>query len=138
VIASEAAEAPSTSTTNEVAGFLAAVATVLREAVVRLEQTSSRISELVAGHPARDRQLVVTLQEFDRLQQEFVALAEVLARAAGKPGESWSRAPGGSHPAEDAIAAVSIGDVKERLMRQLSFLSTLDLSIAPTGEEAVF
>jgi hypothetical protein len=138
VIANEAVDAPSSSTINEIAAFLAAVATVLHEAVVRLERTSSRISERVAGHPARDRQLVVTLQEFDRLQQEFVALAEVLARAAGKSGDSWSRAADGSHPAEDAIAAVSIGDVKDRLMRHLSFLSTLDLSIAPTGDEAVF
>jgi hypothetical protein len=138
VIEKEIVAVPASSSINEVAGFLAAVATVLREAVVRFEETTARITERVAGHPTRDSELVVTLQDFDRLQQEFVALAEVLARAAAKSRDSWSRAPDGTHPAEDAIAAVSIADVKKRLMRQLTFLSTLDLSIVPTGEEALF
>jgi hypothetical protein len=138
VIEQEVAEVPASSSINEIAAFLAAVATVLHEAVTRFEDTTARITERVAGQPARDRELVVTLQDFDRLQQEFVALAQVLGRAAAKSGESWSRAPDGAHPAEDAIAVVSIADVKERLTRQLTFLSTLDLSIVPHGEEAVF
>lgn len=138
MIEKEVVVVPASSSINEIAEFLAAVATVLREAVTRFEVTTARITERVAGHPFRDRELVVTLQDFDRLQQEFVALAEVLGRAAAKSRDSWSRAPDGTHPAEDAIAGVSIANVKERLMRQLSFLSTLDLSIVPTGEEALF
>ncbi|MGH6674133.1 MAG: hypothetical protein ACRECV_19470 [Xanthobacteraceae bacterium] len=138
MIEKEAVDAPASSSITEIAAFLTAVAAVLREAVVRFEETTARITERVAGHPARDRELVVTLQDFDRLQQEFVALAEVLGRSAAKSRDSWSRTPGDRHPAEDAIAAVSIADIKERLLRQLTFLSTLDLSIVPTGDEAVF
>jgi hypothetical protein len=121
---------------DEIASFLAATAMALRETVTRFERTTARITESVTTRPSlADRDLIVTLQDFDRLQQEFATLAEVLSRAAGKSGESWLRAEGGGHPAEDAIATVSIADLKDRLMYSLS-ASPLDL--AGGSDEVVF
>lgn len=121
---------------DEIASFLAATAMALRETVTRFERTTARITESVTTRPSlADRDLIVTLQDFDRLQQEFATLAEVLSRAAGKSGKSWLRAEGGGHPAEDAIATVSIADLKDRLMYSLS-ASPLDL--AGGSDEVVF
>jgi len=123
---------------NEIATFLAATAMVLRETVVQFERTSARVTENVTMRPGQaDRSLVVTLQDFDRLQQEFATLAEILAQAAGKPLESWLRVEGGRHPAEDAIATVSLADLKDRLMRYLG-TAMMDLTAEPAGEEVVF
>jgi hypothetical protein len=121
---------------EEIATFLAATAAALRETVARFERTTARITENVTTRPlAVDRDLIVTLQDFDRLQQELTTLAEVLARASGKSSESWLRAEGGGHPAEDAIATITIADLKDRLMYSLS-ASPLDL--AAGTDEMVF
>ncbi|MGA9948560.1 MAG: hypothetical protein WBQ24_09955 [Xanthobacteraceae bacterium] len=116
-----------------------ATASALRDAVTRFEQTSAGISEHVANRPNdANRDLIVTLQAFDRLNQEFVALAEILTLAASKSSESWIRTEGGVHPAEDAISSVTISELKERLMRHLG-ISAIDLTmLVPTGEEVVF
>lgn len=67
-----------------------------------------------------ERELVVALQDFDRLQQEFVSFAEVFASAAVKSLESWQRTTGqDGHPAEDAIAKIPLTDLKSRILRQL-------------------
>ena len=123
---------------GEIATFLVATAMVLRETVMRFEKTTARVTESVAARADQvDRDLIVTLQDFDRLQQEFATLAEVLTQAAAKPGESWLRAEGGNHPAEDAVASILIADLKERLMRRLGF-SPGDAEVSPVAEEAVF
>jgi len=138
VIAVEAADARPQISIDSVASFLAAVAAVLHDAVTRFEETTACITESVTSRPdAADRELIVTLQAFDRLQQEFMTLVEVLSRAAGKSHESWERVEGCAHPAEDAVAMVSIADVKERLIRQLNY-SLIDLSLVPSGDEAIF
>jgi hypothetical protein len=129
---------PVQSPISEVATFLAATAMVLRETVIQFEKTAARITEGVLARPDQaDRDLIVTLQDFDRLQQEFATLAEVLTNAAAKPGDSWLRAEGGAHPAEDTIATISIADLKDRLMHRLR-VSIMDLAVAPTGNEVVF
>jgi hypothetical protein len=123
---------------NEISTFLLATAKALRETVSRFEQTTARITEKVAAQSTQaDRSLIVMLQDFDRLQQEFAALAEMLDRVAGKPEESWLRKGGGAHPAKDAIATISVADLKDRLTRHLGILR-IDLGVAPMGEEVVF
>lgn len=124
---------------HEVSTFLIATASALRDAVTRFEQTSAGISAYVASRPNEaNRELIVTLQAFDRLNQEFVALAEVLTLAASKSSERWVRGPSGVHPAEDAIATVTISELKERLMRHLG-ITKVDLTmLVPTGDEVVF
>src|SRR5262249_45208300 len=121
---------------DEVATFLGATAVVLRETVTRFERTAARISERVRVQPGMlDRDLIVTLQDLDRLQQEFATFVQVLMLAAEKPGESWLREEGGSHPAEDTIAAVTVADLKERLKRHLDDRL---LDIEPATEEVEF
>ncbi len=123
---------------QEIATFLAATAMVLRETVIQFERTAARITEGVLARPDQaDRELIVTLQDFDRLQQEFASFAELLTQAAAKPSESWLRSDDGSHPAEEAIACLSLADLKDRLMHRLR-VSIMDLAIAPTGDEVVF
>ena len=130
---------PAGKVVSEVSTFLIATASALRDAVTRFEQTSAGISQHVANRPNdANRDLIVTLQAFDRLNQEFVALAEILTLAASKSSESWMRTEGGVHPAEDAISSVTISELKERLMRHLG-ISAIDLTmLVPTGEEVVF
>jgi hypothetical protein len=122
---------------REIGTFLTATAEVLRETIMRFEKTTAQITGNLMTRPDQaDRDLIVTLQDFDRLQQEFLMLAEVLTQAAGKSSESWLRAEGGGHPAEDAIAVISVADLKERLMRQLNMSM---IALAPAaGDEAVF
>jgi hypothetical protein len=123
---------------NEIATFLDATATALRDTVMRFERTTARITESVTTRPSlADRDLIVTLQDFDRLQQEFATLADVLGRAAAKSSESWRRIEGGGHPAQDALATITIADMKERLMQNLG-LSAIDLAIGSAADEVVF
>jgi hypothetical protein len=133
------ADIPAGKIITEVSTFLIATASALRDAVTRFEQTSAGISQHVADRPNdANRDLIVTLQAFDRLNQEFVALAEVLTLAASKSSESWMRTQGGVHPAEDAVASVTVSELKERLMRHLG-ITAIDLTmLVPTGEEVVF
>jgi hypothetical protein len=101
--------------------FLSVMATELHETILRLERTTARVTELTALRSNRpERELVVALQDFDRLQQEFVSFAEVFALAAVKSLESWQRtAAQDGHPAEDEIAKIPLTDLKSRLLRQL-------------------
>jgi hypothetical protein len=130
--------ASSQSLIHEFGIFLVATAMVLRDTIARFEKTTASITEQVMTSSSQaDRDLIVMLQDFDRLNQEFVSLADVLVQAAAKPRESWLREDGGSHPAEDAVAAVSIAHLKDRLKRQLD-VSSIDLAVAPPHEETVF
>jgi hypothetical protein len=105
---------------TEISTFLVATAMVLRESIMRYETTTNRITQTLLTQADKvDRDLVMTIQEFDRLHQEFATLSEVLIQAAAKSGKSWLREEGGGHPAEDTLASVSIADLKERLMRRL-------------------
>jgi hypothetical protein len=132
-------EVPAAKVVSEVSTFMIATASALRDAVTRFEQTSAGISAYVASRPNEaNRELIVTLQAFDRLNQEFVALAEVLTHAASKSSETWLRTHSGGHPAEDAISGVTVSELKERLMRHLG-ITKMDLTmLVPTGEEVVF
>ena len=101
--------------------FLSVMAVELHETLLRLERTTARVTELTALRASRpERDLVVALQDFDRLQQEFVSFAEVFASAAVKSLESWQRpADQDGHPAEDAVAKIPLTDLKSRILRQL-------------------
>jgi hypothetical protein len=105
---------------DNVRKFLGIMATELHETILRLERTTARVTELTALRATRpERDLVVALQDFDRLQQEFVSFADAFASAAAKSSESWQQAGADGHPAEDAIAQIPLTDLKSRLLRQL-------------------
>ena len=112
--------APARRAGDDVAAFLDTLATILRENVARLETTVGRVSEmvLVRSGPA-DRDLIVTLQDFDRLQQEFAALVDVMAHCAATTSGSWSGDSWADHHGRKAIAAISVADLKHRFLRHL-------------------
>lgn len=123
---------------DEIGSFLAAMATALRETVGRLDATVGRITDIAAMRPGPvDRDVVMALQDFDRLQQEFAAIANVLGQMAEKSDQTWRRTAGESHPAEEAIAGISVADLKERILRHLG-ASLPDGLELPLVDEAVF
>ena len=66
---------------EDLGAFLGTIAKLLHETVAKFERTSSRITEIMVSLPGKtDRELILSLQDFDRLQQEFSALGEALAR----------------------------------------------------------
>lgn len=123
---------------NEISAFLLATARALGETVSRFEDTTARITEKVmAQSTPADRDLVVMLQDFDRLQQEFAALAELFIRATAKPEQSWLHEDDDNHPGRAAIATVSLAELKDRLTRHLGILR-IDMGVAAMEEEVFF
>jgi hypothetical protein len=121
---------------DDVGAFLATVATTLRETVSQLESTVGRITETVVTRSAQvDRELVVMLQDFDRLQQEFAALGDLIAHCAAtsgaRSGTAWI-----DHHGRMAIAAISVADLKDRFLRHLD--GPTGLAASPTSDEVVF
>lgn len=127
------AESSANQSPDEIRTFVAAVSTVLRETVAAFETTVSRITEITVMQPGRaDRDLVVALQDFDRLQQEFQTLGEVLARLSSKSEDGAGEALG-----EVVMEGISIADLRDRLAHQLMILTT-DLPDAEQSEDVVF
>lgn len=68
--------------TNDVGAFLAVFAALLLDNVLRLDETVGQVTDLVMGSGKPDRELIVTLQSFDRLKQEFEASHSSLPHSA--------------------------------------------------------
>jgi hypothetical protein len=104
---------------NDVGSFLAVFAALLLDNVMRLDETVGRVTDLVIGSGRPDRELVVTLQSFDRLKQEFEALGDALTRYA----ESTNAVPpSGEERAQlgqEVIAAITLAELKDRLLCRL-------------------
>lgn len=103
---------------DEAGAMVAAIAAVLQQTVASLDRTVSRITEMtVLGGSRVDHELIIALQDFDLLQQEFATLGEVLAQLPG------GMAPGSAagHP---LLASIPIAGLKERLSRKLDELLT--------------
>ena len=104
---------------NDVGSFLAVFAALLLDNVLRLDETVGRVTDLVIGSGRPDKELVVTLQSFDRLKQEFEALGDALTRYAGAtnsiPSEGQERAQLG----QEVIAAITLAELKDRLLYRL-------------------
>jgi len=108
----------SSASRNDIGAFFAAVAAMQRETVLRFEGTVGRLTGLAMnGAGATDRDLIMTLQDFDRLQQEFAALGEMLARFGMIMGSFLSSHNLSDHLDRHVIADISISDLKERLLR---------------------
>lgn len=104
---------------NDVGAFLAVLAALLLDNVLRLDETVGRVTDLVMGSGRPDREMIVTLQSFDRLKQEFEALGDALTRYA----EATNATPlGGEERAQleqAVIAEITVADLKDRLLRRL-------------------
>ena len=117
----ESAENSSQKSPDEIRTFLAAISTVLHETVAAFELTVSRITEITVTRPGRaDRDLVVALQDFDRLQQEFATLGQILGKLSSKSAVG-AEAPDVGH---DVMSDISIADLKERLAHHLMVLTS--------------
>jgi hypothetical protein len=104
---------------HDVGSFLAVFAALLLDNVLRLDETVGRVTDLVLGSGRPDKELVVTLQGFDRLKQEFEALGDALTRYAESTN---SVPPAGEERAQlgqDVIAAITLAELKERLLYRL-------------------
>jgi len=105
--------------TNDVGAFLAVFAALLLDNVLRLDETVGQVTDLVMGSGKPDRELIVTLQSFDRLKQEFEALGDALTRYA----EATNATPlGGEERAQlgqNVISAITVADLKDRLVQRL-------------------
>jgi hypothetical protein len=124
---------------EDVQAFLGALATLLRDTVLRFEETVGRISNMIVPNGGRraDRELIVTLQNFDRLQQEFAALGDALARYASMTNR-LSIADAARHQVgREVIAEISIADLKERFLRELQG-DAADFLDSSNGDEEIF
>ena len=104
---------------DNVGAFLAVFAALLLDNVLRLEETVGRVTDLIMSSGRPDRELVVTLQSFDRLKQEFEALGDALTRYA----ESTNSIPAAGEErvqlGEEVISAITVADLKDRLLYRL-------------------
>ena len=121
------------------AKLLAAVASILRDSTGRFEETGDRIAQLVVSPEKAGAgvDIIVALQEFDRLRQDFNAIETILAgcaRVIERP-----LAPETAQPLRDVVAEVPVVDFKNRLARRLSWVSReIDTADMPFVEEAIF
>ncbi len=103
---------------DDIRAFLAAVAKLQQETVVRFEETVGRLTGLaMIGAGRGDRDLIMTLQDFDRLQQEFAALGDMLARFGGSVESPFVSLDVSDRLKRDVISGISIGDLKKRLLQ---------------------
>ena len=117
---------------------LAALASILRDSTGRFEQTSDRIAQLVvARETGSGVDIIVALQEFDRLRQDFEAIEGILAGCAQAIERPATNEPG--HPFRDVIAEIPVVDFKTRLARRLAWVSQeTNTGDTPFVEEAIF
>lgn len=124
--------------TQNIGSVLSAIADVMGETIGRFEEAAARITQIVLtkGSGAHN-ELIVELQGFDRLQQEFAAFGNALARCAAAANSlSWD----GDQDARlrsDVIAAVAVSELRWRLLRRFEDDQRIDLVSSP-NEEAIF
>jgi hypothetical protein len=116
--------------------LLRAVSTVLHETIDRLESASGRVAQtvLMRGNPA-DHELIQALQNFDRIHQEFSAIKDMIKHCAAASAEG--RLADNAQWGQDAVAGITLTDVKQRLLICLG--ETMPQPAADAmGEEVVF
>src|ERR1044071_4828058 len=101
-------------TTSETGAFLAVFAALLLDNVVRLEDTVGQVTDLVIGNGSPSREMVVTLQSFDRLKQEFEALGDALTRYAEATNDLPHAGEERAQLGREVVTAITVHDLKER------------------------
>jgi phosphoglycerate-specific signal transduction histidine kinase len=117
---------------------LATLASILRDSTGRFEETSDRIAQLVvARETGSGVDIIVALQEFDRLRQDFEAIEGILAGCA----EAIERAAANQtvRPLREVIGEIPVVDFKTRFARRLAWVSQ-EIESPDTAfvEEAIF
>ena len=122
--------------TRELGALLSALSTVLGDTLERFETISSRVTERVLSRgDAADHDLIVALQDFDRLQQEFAALGGVIAHCATVSSNAGSGAAEALR-GRAVIADITLSDLKSRFLSHLHD-STFEM-VSAGGDEKVF
>jgi hypothetical protein len=114
---------------NDVGAFLAVFAALLLDNVVRLDETVGQVTDLVMGHGRPSREMIVTLQNFDRLKQEFEALGEALTRYAEAANTAEMDGDERAALEHHVVSAITVTDLKDRLLRRLQ--NDLPAIVAP-------
>lgn len=105
---------------SDIAALLGVLATLFLDNVRELEDTVARVTDLVTRDGRPDRELIVTLQSFDRLKQEFEALSGALARYADSTNALPVAGDGPREPfGRDVIHEITLADLKERFLDRL-------------------
>jgi hypothetical protein len=104
---------------NDVGAFIAVFAALLLDNVLRLEETVDQVTKLVMGSGRPDRELIVTLQSFDRHKQEFEALGDALTRYAEAANAGSLGSAERAMLEEKVISAITVADLKDRLLSRL-------------------
>ena len=104
---------------NDVGAFIAVFAALLLDNVLRLEETVDQVTKLVMGSGRPDRELIVTLQSFDRHKQEFEALGDALTRYAEAANAGSLRSDERALLEQKVISAITVADLKDRLLTRL-------------------
>lgn len=110
-------------TTKESAGdtgaLLTVFATLLLDSVNSLDETVGQVTDLVIGNGQPSREMIVTLQSFDRLKQEFEALAQALTRYVAVIDTSGFNDSGLVVLEQQVVAGITVGELKERFLNRL-------------------
>ncbi|MCC6779793.1 MAG: hypothetical protein IT537_24695 [Hyphomicrobiales bacterium] len=109
-----------------------ALAGIMHETAVRFEETSSRVAQLVLGDAEDEgRDLISTLQDFDRLRQELAAISDVLSGCVGDQEEAIRHDPEAGVRA--LVDSVPVADLRRRLLARLG-IQSLPQEVLPDQE----
>ena len=103
---------------NDVGAFLAVFAALLLDNVLRLDETFGLVTDYVMSSKP-NRETIVTLQNFDRLKQEFEALGDALSRYAQATNATPISGEERSKLGHNVIAGITVADLKDRLLSRL-------------------
>lgn len=103
---------------NDVSAFLAVLAAMMLDNVWTLDETVGRVTDFVMSNKP-DRDTVVVLQSFDRLKQEFEALAEALTRYAQAHASTPESGEERARLGHEVIGGITVADLKDRLLSRL-------------------
>lgn len=122
---------------GEIDDLLAAIAISFRESITCLEDTVATITDLVITQFGSDRNLVMALQNFDRLQQEFSTLGEVVALVSTARNRAADDDSGVDEFCNLVIESISIAELKERIAYHFKTVSD-DPELLEDSEDVEF
>jgi hypothetical protein len=113
---------------------LSAVDATLRDTIARFREVSGRVTEIVLAEGDRaNPEIIVMLQDFDRLEQQFVALSDVLASC----NEAWQIPGDPQRAAADAVNGITLADLKANLLSRVKN-ETLLMTTSAAARDQVF
>jgi hypothetical protein len=98
--------------------FLSVLAESLLDNVARLEETVGRVTDFIMRNRP-DRSTIVHLQGFDRLKQEFEALAGALSQYAKAPSAACRTSDGQLQLQHQVIAGITVANLRDRLKNSM-------------------